>query len=195
MAKRKYVKGKSTKELLKIDPEVFNKLKTPELREVVSRLADAANKRLNRLHYPTPASIEAGGRFSVKNKNLNQLRGEFIRVKNFLESETSTNKGMENFISEIKERVRKETGIELSTSEFFDFWDIYKGFYHDFPALFRSKNFKYETWRIINESTSYTSSIGKSRDEILREIRERVIKEYEDLVNQNGQFTGVSDLV
>ena len=193
---RKYVKGKLTKELLDMPPEKFVKLTRSELREVVSRLADAANKRLKRLRYPTPASEKVnrgGGKFSTKGKNLNQLRGEYIRVKTFLEDETSTNKGMEKYIREVKEKVKEETGVDMTTEEFFDFWNIYKGLYNDFPALMRDKRFKYETWRIINEALIYDNTEDKTRDEILTGIRERVVSAYEEMKNQNGKSNSVSD--
>jgi hypothetical protein len=89
--------GKSVEELLDIDLENFNMLDEKYLRKAVTRLVSAGNKRLKRLaqsdvYSPAWYSVMywGKGKFSVKGKNLNQLRAEFIRIRKFFEMETST---------------------------------------------------------------------------------------------------------
>lgn len=108
MARRSYVKGKSTKDLLNMGYDAFNALTPSELRQTVSRLADAGNKRLKRLGKTvTPATEQAkrsGGKFSTKGKNEMQLRTEYARIRAFLENPTSTKAGYEKLKKEMKDK-------------------------------------------------------------------------------------------
>ena len=82
-----------TSEILDISIEDFLKLDKKTLSKYVSQLASTANKRLKRLESvqggvlsPAYSAIErskGGAHFSVKGKNLNELRGEFTRVSQF----------------------------------------------------------------------------------------------------------------
>ena len=108
MANRSYVKGKSTKDLLNMGWDAFNALKPSELRQVVSRLADAGNKRLKRLGKTvTPATEQvkrSGGKFTTKGKDEMQLRTEYARIRAFLENPTSTKAGYEKLKKEMKDK-------------------------------------------------------------------------------------------
>lgn len=103
------------------------------LARIVTKLNSAANKRLARLEkegYSTPAmrsaKVNRGERFSVKGKNLKQLRGEYIRVSNFLKAETSTVKGYKKFLKRMK-KAFNERGVKIgggSAKEAQDFIDL-----------------------------------------------------------------------
>ena len=89
-----------------------------ENRKRISRLVSLANKRLKRLENAgladSPAYqkwVEAGAeKFSVKGKDHNQLQRELSRLKNFIESETSTVRGVNNVLK----TMAQNTGIEYS---------------------------------------------------------------------------------
>ena len=89
-----------------------------ENRKRISRLVSLANKRLKRLENAgladSPAYqkwVEAGAeKFSVKGKDHNQLQRELSRLKNFIESETSTVRGVNNVLKQMAQN----TGIEYS---------------------------------------------------------------------------------
>lgn len=88
------------------------------LRKEVSRMASAANKRLNRLQandlqaLPAFQAWEQNGaiKFSVKGKDYNQLQSEYWRLKNFLDDRTSTIRGANAFLREMA----KNTGIKYN---------------------------------------------------------------------------------
>ena len=92
-----------------------------ENRKKISRLVSLANKRLKRLEdaglNDSPAYqkwVEAGAeKFSVKGKDHNQLQRELSRLKNFIESETSTVRGVNNVLK----RMAQNTGIEYSNMQ------------------------------------------------------------------------------
>lgn len=88
-------------------------MKESTLRQAVTRLSSAMNKRLDRAEkagVDSPAVREAresGGRFSGKGKTLEGLKAEFIRIKNFFQSPTSTQKGWEKVQKEATEEAVK----------------------------------------------------------------------------------------
>ena len=92
-----------------------------ENRKRISRLVSLANKRLKRLEdaglNDSPAYqkwVEAGAeKFSVKGKDHNQLQRELSRLKNFIESETSTVRGVNNVLKQMAQN----TGIQYSNMQ------------------------------------------------------------------------------
>jgi hypothetical protein len=85
-------------------------------RQEVSRLASMANKRLHRLErnnlqdLPAYKTWFANGQkyFSVKGKNQDEIQREYWRLKHFLDNQTSTVRGANNFLREMA----KNTGIK-----------------------------------------------------------------------------------
>ena len=90
--------------------------KIKEYRNEANRLVSLANKRIRRLEknglQSSPAYqayLANGGKpFSTKGKDYNQLQSEVARLKRFIDSETSTVKGVNNYLKEIA----KNTGIK-----------------------------------------------------------------------------------
>lgn len=126
-------KGKSIEDISSISMEEFNSMDRATLSKAVSRLSSAANKRLRRFEskgIESPAVLSArksGGKFGARGKNLNQLRSEFIRVRNFLRMKTATQKGYRKVKKDFIERVQATTGQQIKiTDEFLNkFWRIY----------------------------------------------------------------------
>lgn len=89
----------SMKSLLNLTAAQINKMSRKELASVVSSLGKTANQRLTRIEQAnvnTPQyqkAMREGGRFRARNKSLNQLRNEYVRVKEFLNSKTSSLRG------------------------------------------------------------------------------------------------------
>lgn len=105
-----------------------------ELAKATSTLAQAGNKRLKRFqdrNITTPATEyikKHGGRFSTKGKDLEQLREEFQRAKDFLSKETSTIKGYRAWESKITDTLKNNAGIDynaLTEREKRKFWKAY----------------------------------------------------------------------
>lgn len=98
MSKKFTVEGKSIDDLLKSGRNV-GRMTEGTLRQIVTRLASAANKRLRRAEQAqldSPAvkeALESGGKFTAKGKGLEGLKAEFVRLKTFLQDKTSTIKG------------------------------------------------------------------------------------------------------
>lgn len=91
----------------------IGRMKESTLRQAVTRLSSAMNKRLDRaekagVDSPAVREVkESGGRFSGKGKTLEGLKAEFIRIRNFFRSPTSTQKGWERVQREATEEAVK----------------------------------------------------------------------------------------
>lgn len=105
-----------------------------ELAKATSTLAQAGNKRLKRFqekNITTPATEyikKHGGRFSTKGKDLEQLREEFQRAKDFLSKETSTIKGFRSWENKIVDTLKTNAGIDynaLTERQKRKFWKAY----------------------------------------------------------------------
>lgn len=83
-----------------LDISDFSKLTYKELREATSTLSAIANKRIERLEnrgfknsiaYANYSKDKTGGeRFGIKNKNRQEVEIEYRRLRNFLNSKSST---------------------------------------------------------------------------------------------------------
>ena len=103
-------------EIARINTEVPEKVNRIRMyRAQASKLASLANKRVARLESngltDSPAYkayIETGGKFGVRGKDHNQLQSEVARLKKFIESTTSTVRGVTNTLKEMA----SNTGIK-----------------------------------------------------------------------------------
>ena len=108
MARQRVTTGKSIKDILSMSEDVLSGYSPSQQREIVSRLASAANKRIRNLEKnsaQTPALLrieESGGKISVKGKTVDQVLNEFNRAKRFLQSQSSTVKGWKQQVKQVK---------------------------------------------------------------------------------------------
>lgn len=106
------VEGQKIGEINNYQPKKANELDRAEIRKLTAK----ANKRIERLEKnglessPAYQKWLADGevRFSVKGKDHNQLQKEVARLKRFLNSETSTVRGVNRTLKEMA----KNTGIK-----------------------------------------------------------------------------------
>lgn len=168
----------TTSELLNLSSVEISKLKKPQLRKIVQTLASTSNKRLKRLQQKgisTPSSRYANkiGKFSTKGKNINQLRAEYIREKNFLQSKTSTIKGYKQFKKEVQKNLA-EKGINISSDNLEQMFRIYEKLKEINPSV-AEKNLKYITIQEISEELKD----GQTEDEILSRVNDNLSQMYE----------------
>lgn len=131
-SKRKsFVTGKSTAELLNMSSGDISGLTRSQLAQVVSRIASAANKRLRGLERAgivSPAYkrvMESGGKISTRGKNLNQLRAEFLRAKQFMDAKTSSVTGYKKVIENTAKKLRDAGVTNANASNVEDLLKIY----------------------------------------------------------------------
>lgn len=120
MATRKRVStGKSISDIMKMSVAELERYSPTEQREIVSRLASAANKRIRSLEkkgVETPALINinlSGGKLSVKGKSGDELISEFFKARSFLRSPTSTVRGWNKVLKGVEKAFKEMESIYL----------------------------------------------------------------------------------
>lgn len=181
--------GVSVKQLTQLTPTEIKGYDRANLARIVTKLNSAANKRLTRLEqagYNTPAmrsaKVDNGQRFSVAGKNLKQLRAEYIRVSNFLKSETSTKKGYKKFIKNIK-KAFAEKGVKVgdgSVKETQDFIEMETRIFDwlkERNPLIEESGYKYGALMKISE---YVNQSNLSESSIKRRMNKWMKETYEE---------------
>lgn len=126
MPGRDFVQGKKTSDLLDLDPSTLTE---DQLRQVNQRIRDAANKRiragasddyayLNRIK--NQDLFQAGPKKGTKGA-VNKLRKQFIEMKHFMQSVTSSKRGR----TKVRKEFEKKAGRKLSKAELKEFWAAY----------------------------------------------------------------------
>lgn len=112
------IKGLTTSKILEMPMSQFEKYTPTQQREIVSKLASTANKRLatfQRKGITNPATLRmklSGGKASVRGKSGEALKNELFRTKQFLKSEFSTQTGWTRFSRKVREGLEQSPRIE-----------------------------------------------------------------------------------
>ena len=131
------VKGLKIKDIMNMDWETLNKMSTKDIKAVTSRLVSASNKRIRSLEksprgrysYAYKTIEDRGRNFSVRNKNVGQVKQEFKLAKRFLEMKSSTVRGWKGVRETMEQRVSDYTYGESQTwSErtWEKYWEVYR---------------------------------------------------------------------
>lgn len=188
-------KGRSIKDIMRMDIDEFSHLSKTELRQAVSRLADAANKRLKRMKKTdlvSPAQIEAidsGGKFSTRGKSEIELQIEFRRVSSFLSDKTSTAKGAREYMEETRHAIKDVFGIDINKS---DFTELIRGFsqiLNESPD-FQSRALRYKSLKNFNiglaDNQMTTQELSDDVVSILNRYYQPGGSQYEGVANYFG---------
>ena len=188
-------KGQSIKEIMDIGIDEFSHLSKTELRQAVSRLADAANKRLKRLEKSdivSPAymeATEAGSKFSTRGKSEIELQIEFRRVTNFLQDKTSTIKGSRAYMEEARQNLKNTFGIDINKSDFTELISDYKRIIDESPdfqsRVLRYKNLKNFTIK-LDDGQLTTTELSDNVVSILNRYYQPGGSQYEGTANYFG---------
>ena len=187
------VSGMSVQDILNMDINTFNKLNTSDLKKIVGRLVSAGNKRLRsfgRAGESSPATRyveKSGGAFSTKGKDLNALRAEYTRAKNFLQAKTGTRKGWTKIKRETIKSLRKQ-GVEMSEKQFDKVWRAYEDLKELSPEV-ANRGLKYS---VLKDVADMATDERKSADEIATSLNENLSRIYEEQAGLNNGVDGVS---
>ena len=187
------VSGMSVQDILNMDINTFNKLNTSDLRKVVGRLVSAGNKRLRsfeRAGESSPATrhvAKSGGAFSTKGKDLNALRAEYTRAKNFMQAKTGTRKGWKQVKKETIQGLKKQ-GVEMSENQFDDVWKAYEDLKELSPEV-ANRGLKYS---VLKDVADMVTDTDKSADEIATALHDNLSQIYEEQAGLNNGVDGVS---
>lgn len=196
--KNKYrvaLSGVSVDQLLNIGATELKGYDRDNLSRIVTKLNSAANKRLARLErkgYNTPAMrknhVGKGERFSVNNKNLKQLRAEYIHVSSFLKDSTSTVKGYKSFLQNLKNKFN-EKGVKIgggNEKEIQDFIDQETKIYDwlkERNSFIEESGYKYEAMLRVSEMVEQKNLSERA---IKRRMNQWVKKVYKEEQRKNS---------
>ena len=176
------------KDILEYNWDDIRKMKRSELARITSTLSSAANKRIKRFEKadetsPAYAQAMKTGKFSVAGKNVNQLRAEFTRAKQFLESRTST-------VRQWKV-VQKETvntlssmGVNIPKEDVKEVMKLYGKLKSEFPDLVASSDIYAPTIQQIYDRIQQ----GEQPDAIIDDMKSLMIEGYEQRERLNNEF-------
>lgn len=205
MVKRINVPVEDTKSKVgKVTKPKVDKLK--ELKAEANRLVSLANKRVRRLEKNNLQSVPAyqayiatGGKpFSTKGKDYNQLQSELSRLRRFIDSETSTVKGVNSYLKEMA----KNTGIKYKNlkelrakaDNFFELASKVEQYLRQVEDIASAIGYQ-KIWESINvyvKDNKVDLSNSKLSLEQMTETISKAIAEYETGIIENGVFLGNS---
>ena len=187
-------------EIARVNKEVPDKLERIRVyRAEASKLTSLANKRIARLESngltDSPAYkayIETGGKFGVRGKDHNQLQSEVARLKKFIESETSTVKGVTKTLKEMA----SNTGIKYENlkdlrskaAKFFELSSKVEQYLRTVDDMASAIGYQ-KIWEAINQyvksgEIDLTDSDGDI-DGMVRAVTD-AIKEYDEPIEKLG---------
>ena len=187
------VSGLTVQDILNMDNETFNKLSTSDMRKVVGRLVSAGNKRLRsfeKADESSPATryvSRSGGAFSTKGKDLNALRSEYTRAKNFLQSKTGTRKGWKTVKRDTISAL-KEKGVDMTEKQFDGVWKAYEELKELSPEV-ANRGLKY---KILKDVADMVTETDASADEIALALHRDLTEKYEEQARLEHGVDGVS---
>lgn len=180
------VSGLSIDDILNMDIVDFNRLSEKDLKLVVGRMVSAVNKRLRRFAkkgISTPATralMKSGGVLSVKGKNANQLRKEYARARNFLNMETSTQKGYKKVQEKITDTL-KQRGVDIEPDELDELFEVWNDLIEIDPSVSLSK----DKYTLMQDIANMPDNIDVSQK--LEKAKERYTEIYEQQQEEFGK--------
>ena len=177
------------KDILEYDWDDIRKMKRSELGKAVTQLSSAANKRIKRFReagVTSPAVSEERmflERFSGKGKNLNQLRSEYVRLKEFLQSETSTLRGWNKVVKETTETLQG-MGVNIPKEDVPGVMKLYGRLKSEFPDLVVSK----ELYTPIIQEMYDRIQQGEDTDAVVNDMKSLMVEGYEQRERLNNDF-------
>jgi hypothetical protein len=181
--------GISVKQLAHLSATQIKGYDRQNLARIVTKLDSAANKRLVRLEkagYNTPAmraaKVDKGERFSVAGKNLKELRASYIRVSNFLKSDTSTKKGYKSFLKKMQ-KAFADKGVKIGgggdkyTQDFIQKETKIFDWLKEKNPIIEESGYKYEALEKISE---YVNQDNLSESAIKKRMAKWVKETYEE---------------
>ena len=187
------IKGLKINDILKMSWSDIEQLNRNELSKLTSRVTSVANKRIVRLEKATRGTSSfayqqyenQGRKFSVKGKNVNELRNELSNAMRFVRYKTSTVKGWNQYREDVEERISDVTdgeSLEWSDRTWSKYWKVYRRFEESHGGTFK----KGDSDRIQKfiRVTFQQSDKRRSADYFSQQIESRYSEMYEQSMEE-----------
>lgn len=187
-----------------LDINEIMKMKAPELRKLIAKEAKAARKRADRMFkkediYTSPALAAAkkskprgqGALFETRGKNLNELRAEYKRIKNFMEDKTSTIKGAKQFYKDAADKIGAATGGGFTGADMEKVFAVFAKL-EDKNAWIANAKYRYDTFVAINNELNVDDD--RTADQIAADIESKLDDLYmQTMESDNNAFVDLTD--
>lgn len=182
--------------------EAFAKQKYERIRayrQEASRLASKANKRIERLEkndlQSSPAYqkwVKDGSvRFGVKGKTYNEVQAEVARLNNFLNSETSTVRGIENVLKTMADNTGIKYGdisdLRAKASNFFEIASKLEQYYRTVLDMGSAIGYQ-ELWEVINNYVATEELDLSAADLDIEQATQRILQAM-DVFNERAKVS------
>ena len=177
--RRRVASGMSVKDVLNMPVSKLSSYTPAEQREIVSRLASAANKRMRTLEKNNINNSalmrlnNSGGKISVKGKSGDDITREFIRARDFLNNKFSKTSYWKKTVKNIKNKSSLSDMPEEQVSNAFSMYDMIR----ETDAELVNRLNKYELMDYIDGLTMIEGITNP--DEIRLRVIEYARAEYE----------------
>lgn len=175
------VKGKvtsMTNTLLNIDADVLYSLDEGSMRKVIKKLRPEVKRRIKEFgNDPSPAVgkfLRSGGGLSPDKQDLNSMRGEFMRMKMFLEAKTSTKAGWEDSVDKTI-KTMNELGVKFTRSNFKDVWRAYS-ILAELDESVTVREFKYMVLKQIIELQGGNRTAHEIATEVFEQLKDLYVE-------------------
>lgn len=168
-------------------------------RQEASRLASKANKRIERLEkndlQSSPAYqkwVKDGSvRFGVKGKTYNEVQAEVARLNNFLNSETSTIRGIENVLKTMADNTGIQyddlSDLRAKASNFFEIASKLEQYYRTVLDMGSAIGYQ-ELWEVINKYVATEELDLSAADLDIEQATQRILQAM-DVFNERGKVS------
>lgn len=174
--------------------------KKQALQSEVDVMAQEANARLEDLRAneleqsPSYAWWVRNGRvaFGVKGKTYQEVQSEFWRIKNFLDSKTSTVEGAKDVLAKISSLVGVSTQMTASeTSNYFSLAEKIKEYYKNSGESAKALDYQ-AIWEVVNIAIEKGTVTLDKNDYTVHDI-ENILKEIEQTENDIEMAKAMQD--
>ena len=196
MARSRVASGQSINDIMDMPMSKFEQYTPTQQREIVSRLASAANKRLKTLgknNIENPATIRvnlSGGKFSVRGKQGTELKQEFFRAKQFLGSKFSKTSEWKKFQKKLNEGLKQNKETQDTNDGYYEMGLAFS-YYDVLQEIDPRISANREKYRLVDVIADYIKS-GDNAQEILNKAKkyldDRYKEEQESYNQQNINF-------
>lgn len=175
-------KGNQTKKvntLLNMGYDVFNSLNANEMRKVIKKLMPEVKRRIREFGKDSSPALgrylRSGDDINLEHGNLNQYRNDYMRIKNFLDSQTSEKAKWEKTKKSIIDGM-KERGVELTPENFESVWKAYD-LLTELDKKVTNREFKY---MVLHRIVELQDEKNYTEDQIAVKIKKDFNQIYED---------------
>lgn len=186
--------GLSIQDIMRMDMGKFEKYSFTEQKEIVSRLASAANKRyrnFEKKEIVNPAILKMqteGGKISVRNKNADELKKEMFRAKAFLKSKFSTQSGYKEHMKKLSESMKTAPKGIYEGMDYSLLYATAFAYYDSLQEISPNIQNVRDRYKITEKIAEYMTE-GQDEKQIFENIFSWLSKEYENMQNEVNQLS------